>query len=84
MFEDYYEKALGSERPKYGALNFFNDPKGDLTCRVYGYGNDFLELKNEIRSRCTFTNKDSSYDDCIVGTFTDFCHVLMGFSDEEL
>eukprot|EP00828_Plagiopyla_frontata_P012805 TRINITY_DN1739_c0_g1_i1.p1 TRINITY_DN1739_c0_g1~~TRINITY_DN1739_c0_g1_i1.p1 ORF type:complete len:434 (+),score=62.05 TRINITY_DN1739_c0_g1_i1:156-1457(+) len=84
MFEDYYEKALGSERPKYGALNFFNDPKGDQTCRVYGYGNDFLELKNDIRQRCTFTNKDSSYDDSIVGTFQDFCHVLMGFTDEEL
>lgn len=84
MFSDYYDNAMGSERPKYGIINFTNDPKGDLICRTYGYGNDFLELDPNIRARCTLTNKDSSYDDAILGTFDDFCHVLMGFSDDEI
>jgi len=41
-------------------------------------------LKNELRERCTFTNKDSSYDDAVVGTLADCCHVLNAFSDKEL
>jgi len=37
MFEDYYEKALNSERPKYGTMNFFNDPRGIIleTSRLF-------------------------------------------------
>jgi hypothetical protein len=50
-------------------MHFTNDPKGDETCRKYGYGFDYLELKSEIRERCTFTNKDSSYDDAVLGNF---------------
>lgn len=41
-------------------------------------------MKNEVRERVTFTNKDSSYDDAVVGTLTDCCHVLNAFTDKEL
>lgn len=68
MFDTYYDQALGGDRPKYGVLNITKNPAGDYTCKKYGYGNDFLVLKNEIRHRCTFTNKDSSYDDAVLGT----------------
>lgn len=84
MFDTYYDNAIGSDRPKYGIINVTNNPRGDYTCRKYGYGNDFLELKNDIRERCTFTNKDSSYDDAVVGTLFDCCHVLNSCTDEEL
>lgn len=84
MFNNYYDNTMGKDRPKYGIINFMDDPKGDLVCRSYGYGDDFLELDPAIRARCTMTNKDSSYDDAILGTFDDFCHVLMGYTDDEL
>ena len=39
-------------------------------------------MRGEIRERCTFTNKDSSYDDAVIGTFQHFYHVLFAFTDD--
>lgn len=84
MFNDHYEGSESSVRPKYGVINFTNNPIGDPKCISYGYGRDYLALSDSIRNRCTFTNKDSSYDDSVIGTLYDCCHVMMAFSDDEL
>ena len=57
MFFNLYKDSPPIERPKYGVLNIFNNPKGVSSC--YGYGKSFFVLK-KIRLRTTFTYKNSS------------------------
>lgn len=35
---------------------------------AYGYGTSYFVLKNEVRGRCTITNKDSANADALLGT----------------
>jgi len=83
MFGDSYpEKCPHFERPKYGTINFTNDPKGVSSCSSYG-GSYFL-LEDNVRDRCTITDQDSSSSSCEVGTLKHCLHVVNKFSDSEL
>lgn len=82
MFDKKYSKASDFERVKYGVINFTNDPKG-VKCAL-SYGQSYLLLKEHVRPRCTFTNKDSSSSDAQIGTFKYPFHVIEKMNDNEL
>ena len=74
MFDKKYNKATDFQRVKYGVINFTNDPKGVAICA--GYGKSYFLLKEHVRQRCTFTEKDSSSADSSIGTFK-FCFKIV-------
>jgi len=57
-FGQAFKGAKDHERPKYGCLNLTNDPRGVKGATQYG--TSFFVLKDSVRWRCTFTQKDSS------------------------
>lgn len=79
MFNHRYSKATGFERVKYGTVNFTNDPKGVRACA--GYGASYFLLKSTVRSRCTFTDMDSSSPSSTIATFKFSYHGLNKLSD---
>ncbi|GAB5368963.1 hypothetical protein AAMO2058_001364400 [Amorphochlora amoebiformis] len=83
IFNGAYEGAKPFDRPKYGVLNFANDPGGVKRC--YSYGDSFLLLRN-VRLRTTFTFKDTSCIKTIseMGTCEYYMHVLKSFTDGEI
>lgn len=82
MFSKRYSSATGFERVKYGTINFTNDPKGVRACA--GYGASYFLLKSSVRSRCTFTDMDSSAANSTIGTFKFSYHVLNKLPDAEI
>lgn len=60
-FQGAYNDADPKDRPKYGVLNIMNDPRGACSC-LNIYGRAYLVLKNtsEVRSRVTFSDRDTS------------------------
>lgn len=73
MFDKKYDKAEKTQRPKYGTINFTNDPKGVRACS--SYGPSYFLLKKEVRYRCTITDQDScSYQN--IGTMK-FCNQVL-------
>ena len=82
MFSNRYSKATGFERVKYGTVNFTNDPKGVRACA--GYGASYFLLKSTVRSRCTFTDMDSSSPSSTIATFKFSYHGLNKLSDAEI
>lgn len=82
MFSKRYSSATGFERVKYGTVNFTNDPKGVRACS--GYGASYFLLKNTVRSRCTFTDMDSSSPSSTIGTFKFGYQVMNKMSDAEI
>jgi len=81
MFGGIYDKSNGFERVKYGVLNMVNDPKGIESC-VY-YGDSFFVLK-KVRLRTSFADRDTGYDDAILASCEYYCHILQGYTDQEL
>ena len=81
MFGGIYDKSNGFERVKYGVLNMVNDPKGIESC-VY-YGDSFFVLK-KVRLRTSFADRDTGYDDAILASCEYYCHILNGYTDQEL
>lgn len=51
------EDFVASMRPKYGALNYTNDPNGAAGGPVYG--RSYMVLKEHIKHNCTYTAMDS-------------------------
>lgn len=82
MFDKKYSAAQDSERVKYGVINFTNDPKGVASC--VSYGNSYFLLKEHVRERCTFTDKDSSAADASIATFKYCFKILSKMNDAEL
>lgn len=68
LFNRIYDKSENSEKVKYGALNITCDPVGVVS--AYGYGDSYLKLNNEIKSRTTFIHGDSSKQDLHIVTFS--------------
>ncbi len=82
MFDDRYTGATHFERVKYGTINCDKNIAG-VSC-ASGYGQSYLVLKNDVRYRCTFTEKDSSNSDSKCGTLKYCAHVLNKFNDNEM
>jgi hypothetical protein len=85
VFKEAYKSAPAADRPKYGALNIVNDPRGVKPC-VSQYGCAYLQLKKELRPRITFTDMDTSNEDVTVVD----CHwkhvaiLMQSFTNDEL
>lgn len=79
MFFKKYDKMDKTLRVKYGTVNLTNDPKGVNACRYYG--NSYFLLKKHVRDRCTITDKDSSEESSLIGTFKFCYHILNRLSD---
>ena len=82
MFDKKYSKAADFERVKYGVINFTNDPKGVNAC--VSYGQSYFLMKDHVRERCTFTDKDSSNADSSIATFKYCFKILSKMNDNEL
>jgi len=82
IFNHIYKGADGSERIKYGALNFLNSSQGISLCN--GYGESFLILKNNVRFRTTIASCNTFGSNVILGNCMNFCHLLTTFSDNEI
>jgi hypothetical protein len=69
------------DRPKYGALNFLNNPAGIPSAQ--GYGAFHLTVASPVRKRCTITPMDS-FGFTVMGVL-DYCdHVWMHLGPKEL
>ena len=74
--------AKASHRVKYGVLNPTACEKGVMAASHYG--SSYLLLKDHVRTRVTFTSRDSGGVRCKLGTCEHFAHVLAEFSDPDL
>lgn len=80
IFEKGYHghTLIPAERPKYGAMNAANNPKGPAG----HYGSSYFVLKPGAKDRITFTPKNSSGCQAAhVGTADHFQHVLKDASN---
>ncbi len=83
MFGTVYDDVdVPFNRPRYGSINIYCANNGVQS--AYAYGDSYLQLKNEVKERTTFCQKDSFYKDIQVGTFDNFLHVLDTFPTNEL
>ncbi len=82
MFDKSYMGAKHFERPKYGCINVDKNPVG--VPNATSYGKSYMLLKNEVRHRVTFTERDSCNKDSSCGTLKYPAHVLVKFNDNEL
>lgn len=82
MFNSIYDKAPDSHRVKYGVLNLANDPRGVTSC--YQYGNSYLLLNNNVRTRTTFADMDTGSASAKLSTCEHYCNILATYSDTEL
>lgn len=83
LFGNAYRDAEAFDRVKYGVLNVVNDPAGVRVCRCYG--DSILVLSHETRLRCSFSSKDSGYDDVTnLATTEYYTHILAEYDDQEL
>jgi len=86
LFGDAYDdkkyNVEGFDRPKYGVLNVFNDPRGILCCEQYG--DSYLVMK-DVRLRVTGSPEDSCccYADRL-SVLDYYAHVLNEYPDEQL
>lgn len=48
------------------------------------YGSSYLLLKEHVRTRVTFSSRDSGGGSCNLGTCEHFAHILSEFSDPDL
>ena len=83
LFNNIYHKDIdGGERVKYGTINITNDPLGVTKC--YGYGDSYLILKDNVKTRCSFIMGDSCAMDIHLCTFKYFNSILLFLKDEAL
>jgi len=80
-FLKLYDGVTNFERPKYGALNYLNNPAGVPS--AYSYGDLFMTLRPHIRRRVTIATGDTAGSRCL--GVLDFCdHVLVSLDKTEL
>ena len=81
MFGDVYgEDSAVCERPKYGAANILNDPKGPRVCDWFG--DCYLVFSPELRPYTTMTGMDSATSECSVCTLENGVSVWSQFDDD--
>lgn len=80
-FLSLYEGAVPFEKPKYGALNILNNPKGVTIAS--NYGDSYFVLKDHVRIRTTIATGDTS-GSRILGVLSYCAHVMVDFNDYEL
>lgn len=86
LFGDSYDDSQfdvkGFDRPKYGVLNVFNDPRGIICCEQYG--DSYLVMK-DVRLRVTGSPEDSCCCAADRLSVLDYYgHVLNEYPDEQL
>lgn len=82
LYDDIRGKPIDAyEKPKYGALNFLNNPTGVPSAAAYG--KCYLKLKDSTRHRITVATGDTS-GSRILGVLPYCCHVLKYLADNEL
>jgi hypothetical protein len=64
IFGGVYDNGPASDRPKYGALNYRDDPYGGSP----RFGSCFLVLAEHVLDRCTFCFPDSVFEPRSFGT----------------
>jgi hypothetical protein len=83
LFGKTYAAAADSERVKYGVLNITGDSRGVVL--AHNYGQCYLALKEPVRARATFSNRDSAgLTDAGLSTCESYAHVLDMFNEVEL
>jgi len=81
IFGKKYHASKAFDRPKYGVLNFTNDPMGVSGC--YQYGKDYVLLKR-ARLRTSLTSEDSfGSAGKNLGTTDYYAHIFQQYKDEE-
>lgn len=89
MFGKCYDMCKPNLRPKYGCLNISGDIQGVRAAHCYG--TFFLTLKNEVRYRTTFFDRDTG--GCFkkkfrrsptLATYQYYAHILQQYPDNEL
>ncbi len=84
IFNNMYKGADKADRVKYGTIHLTGEPEGVLSCHTYG-GRSHLILNDDVKSRCTITSYDSSYEKVKdLGTFTHCNHIANDFFPHEL
>ncbi len=80
-FARLYDGQKALDRPKYGALNLLNCPRGQIMATAYGAWH--FVLKPHVRDRTTVASGDTAGSRCL--GVLDYCiHVLAAISDDEL
>lgn len=82
MFDKLYSQATSSDRVKYGAINFTNDPKGIQLLKQYG--DSYFLLKTQVRQRCTVIDQISDTVSGNMGTLKFSYKILQKMNDAEL
>eukprot|EP00931_Biecheleriopsis_adriatica_P101864 TRINITY_DN76927_c0_g1_i1.p1 TRINITY_DN76927_c0_g1~~TRINITY_DN76927_c0_g1_i1.p1 ORF type:complete len:820 (+),score=191.52 TRINITY_DN76927_c0_g1_i1:45-2462(+) len=81
IFNEKYDGCTPFDRPKYGVLNFTNDPRGVPAC--HQYGRDYILLKR-VRLRTSLTSEDSFGESGkVLGTTEYYAHILKQYGDQE-
>ena len=82
LFGCIFDSAHEYERPKYGGLNFLNNPKGIES--AYYYGTSYFLLKHDVRKRVSITNQDSLLNDIKLGSLDNCLEIINDFTKDEL
>lgn len=81
IFGNSYQNVPAVERPKYGCLNIFGNPRGVKT--AYYYGTSFLILRN-VKWRSTWSNTDTFSVNVATTAFDNNPLVLSKFERNDL
>ena len=74
LFNNLYDISDPHNRVKYGVVNLDHNKSG---CnRAQSYGDSYIQLKNEMKNRTSFTYGDSSSQDIHICTFKGFYNML--------
>jgi len=74
LFNDIYKDANFIDRPKYGSINFLNNPSGISLLK--SYGDCFIKYKNSVKYRTTFIHGATYKMDYHIATFNYYAHIL--------
>jgi len=74
LFNKLYNDSIPTDRVKYGVININNDPMGCSS--AISYGDSYIELKDDIKNRTSFTYGDSSSQDIHICSFKGFYNIL--------
>lgn len=82
LFGNIYNDTTPFDRVKYGPVNINHDTKGVNS--AYGYGNSYMVLRNEVKTRTSFVFGDSSLGQIHMCTFDGYYHLLYYIPDDSL
>ncbi|ARF10211.1 hypothetical protein Hokovirus_1_90 [Hokovirus HKV1] len=74
LFNDIYKDTNIVDRPKYGSINFLNNPSG--VSSLIGYGDCYIKYKNSVKYRTTFIHDDTCKMDYHIATFSFCAHIF--------